>query len=402
MSLTIKKSIAKGSLVVPPSKSYAHRLLIAGALSNGITNIENVELSQDILATLNNLKYFNKDINFLNKVVTINQSEKVFKEPVFDCLESGSTLRFLIPLALSQYPCCRFIGSKRLIERGIGPYLDICKKQNINVVIRENEMIFEGYLKADHFKLPGNISSQFISGLLFVAPLLKEDSIIEVTTPLESKNYIDITLDVLNRFGIKVDVYENKYFIKGNQKYISRNDLVEGDYSNSAFIDALNYLGGNVELIGLNKNSLQGDKAYIELFKKLDNGFCEIDISNCIDLGPILFCMASLKHGARFIKTNRLKIKESDRIQDLKSELLKFGVKVKEQEDIVVIDNSNLHEPQDILDGKNDHRIVMALSVMLTKFGGTIQGVSAVNKSYPNFFNDLKKINIEVIENDQY
>lgn len=402
MSLTICQSQANGKVVVPPSKSYAHRLLIAGALAKGSTTITNVALSEDILATLSCLKNLNKSVIYQNGVVRIDAliNSKTNEELIFDCNESGSTLRFLIPIALTLNQPCKFIGTKRLIERGLDPYLKICQLQNIDYQIGENYIKFNGSIKPDTFKVPGNISSQFITGLLFACPLLQNDSVIEITTKLESKNYIDITLDVLNSFGIEIKVIDNKYFIKGNQKYISNNLSVEGDYSNAAFIDAFNFLNGNVELIGLKENSLQGDAIYKDLFIKLDNGFATIDLSNCIDLGPILFCMASLKHGAKFINTNRLKIKESNRILDLKEELNKFGIEVTELDNEVIINNSNLHKPTISLDGKADHRIVMALSVMLSVYGGIINGEDAVKKSYPSFFEDLRNINIEVRQND--
>lgn len=402
MSITICQSKASGKVIVPPSKSYAHRLLIAGALSKGISTISNVALSDDILATLNCLSNFKKKVSYNDFVVQIEEDldQKLNDELVFNCNESGSTLRFLIPIALTLSKSCKFIGTKRLMERGFDAYFEICKKQNIAYEMNDTYIKFKGTLKADTFKVPGNISSQFITGLLFACPLLENDSIIEITTELESKNYIDITLDVLKTFGIKVDVFENKYFIKGNQKYISNNLTVEGDYSNAAFLDAFNFLNGNVELIGLKENSLQGDSVYKILFERLNNGYTTIDVSNCIDLGPILFCLASLKFGAKFINTKRLKIKESNRIKDLKEELNKFGVETIEFDNEVIINNSSLHAPTEILNGKNDHRIVMALSVMLSSFGGTIKGEEAVRKSYPNFFEDLRKINIEVRQND--
>lgn len=397
MRLTICKSKASGKVIVPPSKSYAHRLLIAGALSNEQCKIKNVILSEDIKATLSCIKSLNKKVKYNNYEVEIKKNDFIIgNDLTFNCNESGSTLRFLIPIALTFNKTCLFSGTKRLIERGIEPYLDICKKQNISVEINDNFVKFTGLLKAGIFKIPGNISSQFITGLLFACPLLDGDSIIEITTNLESKNYVDITIDVLKMFGIKVDVIDNKYFIKGNQKYQAIESTVEGDYSNAAFMDAFNYLDGNVELIGLNNNSLQGDLVYKNLFEKLNSGYSIIDISNCIDLGPILFCMAGLKYGAKFINTKRLKIKESNRILDLAVELDKFGIKVIDLDNEVIIDNSNLHKPIDVLEGHNDHRIVMALSVMLSCFGGQINGVEAINKSYPDFYQDLQKINIEV------
>ena len=404
MKVTIKKSIANGSVNAQPSKSYAHRLLIASSLSNEECVIENIVLSNDILATINCLETLGKDITIKGdnvKTLIVKNKENFNindqEELIFNCLESGSTLRFFIPIALLFNKKSVFKGTEKLISRGISIYEEICEKQKIDVIKTKNSITFIGKLQADNFEIEGNISSQFITGLLFALPLLDEDSCINVITELESKNYIDITIDVLKQAGIIIEAKDEKsYYIVGNQKYQSLNCIVEGDYSNSAFIDAFNYLNGNVMINGLNKESYQGDKKYLELFDKLSEGYYECNIKNCIDLGPILFAFASLKHGGCFNGVNRLRIKESDRIKDIKEELEKFNIEVIEEENKVIINNKNINKPKDILYGKNDHRIVMALSVMLSVYGGVIDGVEAVNKSYPNFFEDLKSLGIEV------
>lgn len=405
MKVKIKKSIANGIIEAQPSKSYAHRLLIASSLCNEECVITNVVMSNDILATINCIKTLGKEVIITgeDKKTVVIKNKNNFnineqKELVFDCLESGSTLRFFIPIALLLNKKVIFKGTEKLLSRGISIYENICEKQNIQIIKEKKQIIFIGKLQPDNFVIEGNISSQFITGLLFALPLLEEDSCINITTALESKNYIDITLDVLKQAGIVIEKKkDNSYFIIGNQKYSSINLNVEGDYSNSAFLEVFNYLNGNVLINGLNKNSYQGDKQYLELFPKLNQGYCECDIKNCIDLGPILFCFAALKHGGCFTGVNRLRIKESDRISDIKEELEKFNINVIEEDNKVIIDNKNITTPQNILNGKNDHRIVMALSIMLTVFGGEIEGIEAVNKSYPDFFKDLYKLGIEVI-----
>lgn len=399
MRVTINKSVASGIIVAPPSKSYAHRLLIAAALSDGISTVKNVVMSNDIIATINCLKTLGNFIEYDDRTIKVSKEKELNQlddELIFDCLESGSTLRFFIPIALTTGKKVTFKGTKRLIERGIGPYEEICKKQNIKIIKDNSSITFIGKLKNDNFEIPGNISSQFITGLLFATPLLNGDSKIIITTKLESKNYVDITLDVINTASIEVIREENGYIIKGNQSYCVDELTVEADYSNAAFLDAFNYLGSKLDIKGLNEKSLQGDKVYKECFEKLNQGYSKIDISNCIDLGPILFCFSALKYGGHFINTSRLKIKESNRVADLANELSKFGVNVQDLGNEVLIDNTNIHKPIAELYGQNDHRIVMALSVMLSVYGGSITGVKAVEKSYPNFFNDLKQVGIEV------
>ena len=399
MKLTINKSKPCGTILVPPSKSYAHRLLIAAALTKKDVVVKNIDLSEDIIATISCLKSLGKEVVYKDNTILVRNNNSLLKdELVFNCNESGSTLRFLIPIALTLGKKVTFIGTSRLIERGIEPYIKICEKQNIKVVKDETSISFEGSLKSDNFEIVGNISSQFITGLLFALPLLKKNSTVNITTNIESKNYIDITLDVLKQAKINIEKTNNGFKVFGNQEYQIDDCIVEGDYSNASFIDALNYFDGNIKLLGLNEKSLQGDKKYLEHFKSLNKEYSTIDISDCIDLGPILFAFASLKHGGHFINTKRLKIKESNRINDLAVELNKFGINVKELENEVFIDNTHLHRPNEILEGHNDHRIVMALSIMLIQFGGTINGTNAVKKSYPNFFKDLKALGIEVVE----
>lgn len=400
MVVTINKSIANGVIQAPPSKSYAHRLLICAALSNSDTLVYNVNLSKDIIATINCLRTLGYIVQIDNDIVNIKKDSKTLEDTlIFNCGESGSTLRFMIPIALTTGKKIIFKGSKRLIERGILPYIEIFNKCGIDIIKDEVSITFIGKLKTGNYEIVGDVSSQFISGLLFALPLLDEPSTLTVTTNLESKNYIDMTIDAMAKSKVIIEKENNTYKINPS-KYYHSDFIVEGDYSNASFLDAFNYLGGSVKINGLNLNSYQGDKVYKEYFELLDKGFSTIDLSNCIDLGPILFCFASLKHGGHFINTKRLKIKESDRIKDIKVELEKFGIELIEKENEVIINNNNIHKPNCILNGQNDHRIIMALSVMLSVYGGSISGYDAVDKSYPNYFSDLSKLNIEVIYND--
>lgn len=395
MVVTINKSNASGVITAPPSKSYAHRLLICAALSNQECTIENIALSKDILATISCLESLGYSINVTNSTAVVKPTNNILSDTLlFDCGDSGSTLRFMIPIALTTGKKLVFKGTKRLIVRGISSYFDIFNLCNIDAFIDENTITLSGKLLPGNYKIEGNISSQFISGMLFALPLLNDDSTLEITTNIESKNYIDITLDVLTKCNIKVYEQKNIFNIKKG-KYECSELITEGDYSNASFIDALNYLGGSVIINGLKEHSYQGDKIYKKYFEILNKEYSKIDISNCIDLGPILFCFAALKHGGHFVNTRRLKIKESNRITSLKEELYKFGVELIEFDNEVIIKNDSIHKPNEVIDGHNDHRIIMALAIMLSVYGGKIIDADAVDKSYPDFFNDLKKINID-------
>lgn len=399
MNKRINVSTASGIVCAPPSKSYAHRMLISAALTNELCVISNIELSNDIVATLNclNALGYHTLYDDKNKQVTISYAGN--KSNLYDCVESGSTLRFMIPIVLVKEGMGMFTGTARLLERGLGIYENIFNANNIEFKKAENSISISGKLPSGKYVVKGNVSSQFISGLLFSLPLLKEDSEIEIIPPIESIDYIKITIDVLRMFAIEIedDLENNKIIIKGNQLYQQRDSVVEGDYSNAAFLDAFNYLGGNVLINGLNEETLQGDKAYLNYFNILKNEVMPIiDISNTIDLGPILFTMAALLNGAIFTGINRLRIKESDRVKCVCDELAKFGVESKISENECIIYKNDLYKPTKTLSSHNDHRLVMALSVILSKFGGVIENTEAVNKSFPNFFEVIKELGIEV------
>ena len=280
------------------------------------------------------------------------------------------------------------------MQRGTEVYEEVFKGIDVTFEKDESSVRVSGELKPNVYSLPGNVSSQYISGLLFALPLLNGDSILNITTPLESAPYIDITIECLKRFGVEIVKGESSFYVKGNQKYKPSCERAEGDYSNSAFLDGFNLLGGDVSVLGLNDSSLQGDKIYLEYYKMLESGVAPtIDLSNCPDLAPVLFALASFKRGATFVGTKRLKIKESDRAEAMKSELAKFGVDVQISENSVVV-GCGLKPPIAEIFGHNDHRIVMATSLLLSLFGGVIDGCEAVSKSYPNFFSDIAKLGI--------
>ena len=396
MKVIINKANPKGKVNVISSKSYSHRYLLASMLSNNESHISNVFFSNDIMATLNCMSSFGCVYKIDNNSVSVINNSFQDKVPVFDCNESGSTLRFLIPIALTRYEKVIFKGSKTLISRGIQVYEKIFENQDIKVVKDETSITINGKLKPGVFEVDGSLSSQFITGLLFALPLLDKDSIINIIPPINSLNYIYMTLDVLNKYGIKYSFTNNQITIYGNQKYVGNDFIVEGDYSNASFLKAFNYFGGNIILEGLNENSLQGDKVFEKYFEVLNKEFSTIDISNCIDLGPILMAFAAIKNGGRFIGTSRLKIKESDRANAMKEELAKVNVKVDVLEDEIIVHKCKLNSPIESFDSHNDHRIAMAMSIFSSYYDISINNAQAINKSYPNYFKELEGLGVEV------
>ncbi len=401
--MKISPSTAKGVMMAPPSKSMAHRHLICAALAGGKSVINNIDLSEDIKATLGCIKQLGASAEVVagegaNQIVVQGAGKKAFDgaEKLFNCNESGSTLRFFIPLAMLSGAPAKFIGSEVLMTRPLSVYETICQQQNIKLVHVEGGIEVEGKLSSGVFEVPGNISSQFITGLLFTLPLLEGDSKIILTESVESKPYIDMTLQVQKEFGIKADwENENTLVVPGGQTYLAHDGAVEGDYSNAAFFEALNYIGGSVEVQGLRKDSLQGDKVYLELFKELAAGNAKIDISDCPDLGPILLTMAAALNGGEFTGTKRLAIKESNRGAVMCQELAKFGIKSLQEENRIVIYPGKPVKPVETVLGHNDHRIVMSMATLLTVTGGQIEGVEAVRKSLPDYFERVRKLGIK-------
>ncbi len=402
MKVTIEKSTAFGRISAPPSKSMAHRYLICGALSEG-SKISSVSYSKDIEATLNCLRALGADISTEDGTVTIGKIKKdnKLKSQILNCNESGSTLRFLIPLCLLFDKKITLNGSERLMQRSLSVYEELCLNQKIDFLQTENSVTVKGHLSSGRYSVRGDVSSQFISGLMFALPLLENDSIIDIVGDLESGSYLALTIKALAQFGIRISrIDEHTIYIKGGQRYKKRSLKVEGDYSNAAFFEAFNYLGGNVVVTGLDQNSPQGDRAYLEIFPLLSKQKATVDISDCPDLGPILMAFAALNKGAVFTGTHRLKIKESDRGNAMAEELAKFGCEVKVEENKITVPKCKLKRPVLPLDGHNDHRIVMSLAVLASVTGGEIYSAQAVEKSFPDFFNKLKSLRVNLkVEN---
>ncbi len=400
MRVKIEKSKAAGKIVPPASKSMAHRLLIAAALSCGDTKIVDITLSEDIKATVDCLAALGINSLLYGEIAEISSDGIKNAKPRSElcCRESGSTLRFMIPLALLLGEEVTFVGAPRLMERPLGVYEDLCREHRFMFLRGDGKITVKGRLAAGEYSLPGNISSQFITGLLFALSTLEGDSRIRITTEVESRSYIELTRSAMAEFGVNVTWEDGRtLYIKGGQKYISPGKVfAERDYSGAAFPDAFNLIGGEVELLGLKSDSLQGDRAYKEHYSALKNGTPEIDISDCPDLGPILFTLAAVLNGASFTGTARLRIKESDRAAVMAEELSKFGADITVEENKVIINKVPLHTPKEALLGHNDHRIVMSLAVLASHLGAEIEGAEAVSKSYPNFFEQIEGLGIKV------
>ncbi len=419
-NIEIKSSLLKGEIKIPPSKSMSHRAIICASLAEGKSLIENIILSDDIIATSEAMKSFGIEVKrsevdeygICSLYIKGREKLKLLNNEIH-CKESGSTLRFLIPMAGLLEERVTYTGRGKLVERPLDTYYEIFKEQG---VFYENDngnlpLSIEGQLKPGTFRIKGNISSQFISGLLFVLPLLQGDSKIIITTDLESKGYVDLTLDMLKRFSIEIENNNYQEFsIKGNQKYKAKDYEVEGDFSQAAFFIVAGILGEEMKCKGLNMNSLQGDKAILDIVKDMGADiFIEedliksrksstkgitIDVSQCPDLVPILAVLGALSEGTtKIVKAERLRIKESDRLKAISTELNKLGADVKELEAGLEIKGKEYLQGG-VVNSWNDHRIAMALAIasIKCKEAVIIENSKAVEKSYPTFWEDFEKI----------
>ena len=397
MKATFTPCRLKGSINAPPSKSMAHRYMIGAALSKGKSVISGVDYSEDVLATIDCLIALGAEIQTEDGTVIINSEN--FMTPTgctLNCRESGSTLRFFIPLALCTGKRITLSGSQRLFERPLDVYEKLCADNGFDFEKGENSVTLCGNLKSGEYEIRGDISSQFITGLIFALVYLGGDSAIRIIPPFESRSYINLTVSALKSFGAEIE-FTDEYRIEIKKARLNPfSGRVEGDYSNAAFLDAFNYIGSEVEIGNLKPDSLQGDRVYKEYFDSISNGTPTLDISDCPDLGPVLIALASLKNGAILTGTDRLKVKESDRGRVMHEELEKLGGRLIFGDNRITVPKLEISKSPDSLDGHNDHRIVMALSLILSAYGGAIDGAQAVRKSYPAFFEDIKALGAEV------
>ena len=430
MKITIKPSILNGTIEIPPSKSYSHRAVIAAALAEGgkKSKIDNLKFSVDITTTTDIMENWGAEINREESSLEIigNGGKVVPRDKDVQCNESGSTIRFLIPIGITDENELIFDGKGKLVDRPLDSYYRIFDKQGI---FYKNEngklpLTVNGKLKAGNYEIDGNISSQFITGLLYALPLLDGDSKLTINKNLESKGYIDLTLEILKLAGIEIMNNDYKSFdIKGNQIYNPFDYTVEGDYSQVAFWIVAGIISANrnneVKCLHVNKNSLQGDREIMEIVQRMGANLeifddyvlvkpCKtkgtvIDISQCPDIGPVLTVLAALSEGeTRIINGERLRIKESDRITSIKTELNKLGANVAEEGDSLIIQGVEGFRGGVTVHAWNDHRIAMSLAIASTRCEKEIilEEAESVRKSYPHFWDDFVKMGgeVEIIE----
>lgn len=417
--IRITPSPLTGNVSVPTSKSVCHRAVICASLAEGTSVLKGILVSDDLVATIQAMEALGAIIRQEagDLIITGTDCSKPVHH-VIACNESGSTLRFLIPLGLNNQTMT-FTGQGRLVERPLDDYFNILDEQQIpyQTVDGHLPLSVTGTLKPGTFHLRGDVSSQFVSGLLFALPRLEGDSTIIITTELESQGYIDLTISMLKRFGIEItNKNYREFFIPGNQKYRSTEYHAEGDYSQVAFWLVAGTIGAPIRCLGLNLDSLQGDRAIIPIIQKMgghlqleDNSLhaypaqtsgIVIDASQCPDLVPILTVLAAVSGGTtQIIRAGRLRIKESDRLHAMTQELNKLGADIEEHEDSLTI-HGHAFLTGGTVDSWRDHRIAMALGIASIKCREPliIKNSECVSKSYPDFWRDLQMLGGKINE----
>ena len=408
-----------GAIAAPPSKSMAHRAVLCAALAKGTSHIRNLEFSKDIAATL-------AAAGQLCARVTTGENDTVVEglgqfRPVsapVDCCESGSTLRFLIPLASLTGQEITFVGRGRLMERPQSVYEELYRAKGLRFEQTPSGLTVEGLLSSGDYTLAGNVSSQFISGLLFALPLLPGDSQLHLIPPVESRSYIDMTRAVQAAFGVTSRWLDgNTLALPGRQHYHPCDHAVEGDYSQAAFPAVLGAVCGGVTITGLRPDTLQGDAVILDILRRCGAQFTregdtvtfakaplhgvDIDLADCPDLGPVLMVLGLLCEGTTVIRNaERLRLKESDRIAAMEAELRACGGVLESEGGTITVHGcaEHLHAPEGILHGHNDHRVVMSLAVLSAAAGLplTVDDAEAIQKSWPNFFAAIRPLGVEV------
>lgn len=398
MDIRINPSKLSGRLSIPASKSCAHRAIICAALANGKSVISGVTMSKDIEATICSMKALGAEFKINGDTITVNGILAPSRKAIMDCGESGSTLRFVIPIAAALGTDAEFLGKGRLPQRPIDIYKRELGRNGVTFLNEAMPYNITGKLCGGIYNIEGDVSSQFVTGLLFALPLLDDDSDIVMTSHLESRPYVDITVDILRRFGISIEETESGYHINGGQKYIPHDEKIEGDYSQAAFFYVANALGSDVTLENLSESSVQGDKKIIEIISDTCKdgriGCYRVDCSDIPDLVPVLSVLGAFGSGESVIyNAKRLRIKESDRLESTAEMLNSLGGDVTVTDDgLIIRPTGNMHGG--IVNSFGDHRIVMAAAIAATAVKGevVIKGAEAAEKSYPGFINDYRML----------
>ena len=399
MDIEISPSVLKGKLSIPASKSCAHRAIICAALAGGVSKLSGITMSKDIEATISAMTALGASFEINGDIVTVKGiSGGIDGTAEIDCNESGSTLRFIMPVAAALGVKSVFIGRGRLPQRPIDIYKRELKNHGITFHTEEMPYEISGALTGGKYEIEGNVSSQFITGLLFALPLAKGDSEIFMTSHLESRPYVDITIDILRRYGIEIGETENSFVIKGNQKYTPYDEHIEGDYSQAAFFFVANALGSDVNILNLKEDSVQGDKAITDIIADtVKNGVItgyKVDCSDIPDLVPILSVLGAYGNAPSVIyNAERLRIKESDRLAACADMLNNLGGNVTVTADgLEIMPTDGLNGGT--IDSYGDHRIVMAAAIAALNCKGSviIKGAETAEKSYPTFFEDYVKL----------
>ncbi len=408
-----------GTVSAPPSKSMAHRAVLCSALAKGTSHIENLEFSKDISATLAAAGQLCARVESgpTDALVEGLGHFRPVAGPV-DCCESGSTLRFLIPLASLTGQSITFVGRGRLMERPQSVYETLYREQNLHFEQANGQLTVAGSLRGGEYTLAGNVSSQFISGLLFALPLLAGDSTLHLIPPVESRSYIEMTRAAQAAFGVTSHWLDDTTLcIPGGQQYHPCDYIVEGDYSQAAFLAVLGAVKGGITLTGLAAGTLQGDAVILDILRRCGAKFTrteaglvfeqaplhgvDIDLADCPDLGPVLMVLGLLCEGTTVIRNaERLRIKESDRIAAMEAELRACGGVLSSEGGTITVQGCKprFHAPETPLSGHNDHRVVMSLTVLAlaADIPLAINEAEAVQKSWPHFFDALKPLGVEV------
>lgn len=438
MIVKVTPAQCRGGVQVPPSKSMAHRALICAGLAGlagpagpaglagGASRLDGIGDSQDMAATIGAMQLLGAQFTRQGSRCTVKGTGGVACstqcDMVVNCRESGSTLRFMIPLFALSGARTTFTGQGRLMQRSQTVYEQLFRQRGLLFEQQDGKLTIQGPLRAGEYILDGNVSSQFITGLLFALPMLQGDSILRIRPPFQSRGYVSLTVQMLAAFGVNVHFSdENTLVIPGKQAYAACDHRVEGDYSQAAFYAVLAAIQGKLTLQGLRRDSLQGDRVILDILADCGAGIAQhvdgvdvtgaplvgtqIDVSDCPDLAPILSVMGMYASGTtHLVNAARLRDKESDRIAVMEQELRKLGAQVHTTHDAMTIvgcGNRPCFGPTSVL-GHNDHRVVMSLAIAATLGSAPviIEGAQAVTKSYPNFFEHLALIGgrIEVMD----